>query len=61
MFKMPTMEQIQHMTPQELAALNKKLIKRLIITRIVVPTAIIAAVHLAAKAWESKQDAQSEN
>lgn len=61
MFKMPTMEQIQKMTPEELAALNKKLLKRIVVTRIVVPMAIITAVHLAARAWEKKLDTQSEN
>lgn len=57
MFKMPTIAQINNMTPEELAALNKKLLKRLVITRIVIPAAIITAVHFAAKAWEAKLDA----
>lgn len=49
---MITIEEINQMTPSELKAAQRKLLKKIIVRRLVVPMAIIAAVHVAARAYE---------
>ena len=49
---MLTIEEIQGMSPEELAKLNKKLLRKIVLTRLVAPIAVVVAVHVGVNLWE---------
>lgn len=56
---MLTTEEINAMTPEQIAKLNKQLMRKIVLTRIVGPIAIIAAVHIGVKLWDKRQNSET--
>lgn len=54
--KTPTFNEIKAMDADEIATLNRKLAVRLVLTRIVLPIAAVAAVHIIANRLDKKNN-----
>jgi hypothetical protein len=58
---MITIEEINAMTPEERAKLQKKLVRKIVLTRIVAPLAAVAVVHIGIALWEKKHPTSTED
>jgi multisubunit Na+/H+ antiporter MnhC subunit len=58
---MPSFEEIQQMSDEQVAAANKKLVRKLVLTKIVLPVAVTAAVIVVAKIVDKKLGSTEEN
>jgi hypothetical protein len=53
--------EIEAMSPEQIAAMNRKLAVRLVLTRIVAPVVAIVAVQVVANVLERRFDKKNEN
>lgn len=56
---MLSIDEIKAMSDEEIAATNRKLMKKIIVTRIVVPMAFIVATHVVVTVIERQLDKKS--
>lgn len=58
---MYTWKEIQEMSDEEIARANKRLVRKVVLTRIILPVAAVAAVEVFFNRLEKRQDSENED
>lgn len=56
---MLTIEEINNMSPEERAKLSKKLLRKIVLTRVVAPIAAVVIVHVGFALWDKRHNSET--